>query len=127
MVGLSPAPAEGRSTGANPGFAGHLLRSDGSPQTCAVCHNSFDLNAGTGSVSVEVAQTAAPGETVAHFEGRMRTVEAHLNSPAFRMAGGRGLEGLAKDMSARARSSRWATADGAWVKELVCVNKKRVS
>lgn len=44
---------------------------------------------------------STPSETVAHFMGRMRRVEAHLNSPEFSMAGGRGLDGLARDMLAR--------------------------
>ena len=42
-----------------------------------------------------------PVETVAHFTARMKKVEAHLNSPEFRMPGGRGLDGLARDMHAR--------------------------
>ena len=44
---------------------------------------------------------ATPGETVAHFKARMQKVEAHLNSPEFTLPGGRGLEGLARDMLAR--------------------------
>lgn len=64
VVALSPAPAEGRSTGSSPGFAGDVARSDGSPQTCAVCHSSFDLNSGTGSVGIDAAATAEPGQTV---------------------------------------------------------------
>ncbi|WP_420454664.1 choice-of-anchor V domain-containing protein [Rubrivirga sp.] len=63
-VALAPAPAVGSSGGANPGFAGHITRSDGSPQTCNVCHSSFGLNEGGGDVAVEVAGTAAPGEAV---------------------------------------------------------------
>ena len=44
---------------------------------------------------------ATPGETVAHFTARMKKVETHLNSPDFCMPGGRGLDGLARDMRAR--------------------------
>ncbi len=66
VVALSPAPAAGFSGGAPSGFAGDVALSDGTPRTCGVggCHSSFGLNEGTGSVAVEVAGTAAPGETV---------------------------------------------------------------
>ena len=108
VVGLSPAPAEGRSTGANPGFAGHLLRSDGSPQTCAVCHNSFDLNAGTGSVSVEVAQTAAPGETVPI------TITVDNQTPPFSAGSARqGFEVTVRDPDSGAFQGRFLLADPA--------------
>ena len=38
---------------------------------------------------------------MAHFTARMKKVETHLNSPDFCMPGGRGLDGLARDMRAR--------------------------
>ena len=64
-VVLAPTDAVTLSSGASPGFAGDIPRG-GDPQTCAVsgCHASFDLNAGTGSVSVDAPATVAPGETV---------------------------------------------------------------
>lgn len=53
---LAPGLALGLSSGANPGFAGNTRASDGTPRTCATsgCHDSFDLNAGSGGVSVSV-------------------------------------------------------------------------
>lgn len=108
VVGGSPTPAEGRSTGANPGFAGHLLRSDGSPQTCAVCHNSFDLNAGTGGVSVEVAQTAVPGETVPI------TITVDNQTPPFSTGSSRqGFEITVRDPDSGAFQGRLLLADPA--------------
>ena len=43
-------------------------------------------------------RTQSLNEPVARFTARMKQVEAHLNSPDFRAAGGRGLDGLARDL-----------------------------
>ena len=43
-------------------------------------------------------RTMSLNEPVARFTARMKQVEAHLNSPDFRAAGGRGLDGLARDL-----------------------------
>ena len=40
-------------------------------------------------------------ESVAHFKSRTKRVADHMNSPAFSCEGGRGLEGLAKDLRIR--------------------------
>ena len=45
-------------------------------------------------------RTSTLNEPVARFKSRMELVAAHMNSPAFSAAGGRGLCGLARD-------SRW--------------------
>ena len=63
VVVLAPSPAAGKSSGANPGFAGNMMDPSG-PRTCTVCHSTYALNQGTGSLAVDVAGTVAPGETV---------------------------------------------------------------
>ena len=62
---LAPTPAHGSSSGASPGFAGNITLSDGEPQTCNVCHNRpFDLNSGSGGVTISAPGSAVVGETV---------------------------------------------------------------
>ncbi len=59
----TPAPAVGLSSGAPPRFAGNGF--DGNaPRTCVVCHSSFALNSGTGSVTIDAPAHATPGETI---------------------------------------------------------------
>ena len=60
---LAPGLAVGLSSGANPGLAGNTNQSDGTPRTCATsgCHDSFDLNSGTGSVTVSAPDNAVAG------------------------------------------------------------------
>ena len=43
-------------------------------------------------------RVAILNEPVARFKSRMELVAAHMNSPAFSAAGGRGLCGLARDL-----------------------------
>jgi hypothetical protein len=43
-------------------------------------------------------RTSTLNEPVARFKSRMELVAAHMNSPAFSAAGGRGLCGLARDL-----------------------------
>ncbi len=64
VVATAPPPAASKSGGANPGFAGNITLSDGTPQACTVCHFGADLNGGDSGLLVDVAGTAAPGETV---------------------------------------------------------------
>ena len=45
------------------GYNGHVLEG-GEPRTCTVCHSSFALNSGTGSVSITAPSTVLPGQTV---------------------------------------------------------------
>ncbi len=45
------------SGGAPPGFSGP-------EQNCQVCHNSFDLNSGTGGVAIEAPATFVPGAVI---------------------------------------------------------------
>ena len=61
---LAPALAIGLPSGANPGFAGNVTRSDGTPQTCAVsgCHSSFELNTGSGGIAVDAPGDLASGQ-----------------------------------------------------------------
>ncbi len=40
-------------------------------------------------------------ESVGHFKRRMKAVEEHMNSPVFSSQGGRGLDGLARNLRAR--------------------------
>lgn len=49
-------------------------------------------------LSEEDYACAQLGETPAHFRKRMQRVEDHMNSPEFAAEGGRGLEGLAKEL-----------------------------
>ena len=62
----APTPVQSFSSGAPPNFAGNALQANGTPQTCAVsgCHATFDLNSGTGGVSIEAPSTAVPGQPV---------------------------------------------------------------
>ena len=58
-------PVQSSSGGAPSGFAGDF-ENNGAPQTCnnAGCHATFDLNSGSGGVTVEAPASVAPGETV---------------------------------------------------------------
>ncbi len=62
---LAPGLALGLSSGANPGFAGNVSTSDGTPRTCATsgCHDSFELNSGTGGVEIAAPDNAPAGAT----------------------------------------------------------------
>ena len=62
-VALAPDDALTYSSGAPAGFAGDFSDASG-PQTCAVCHSSFDLNSGSGGVSVDAPTQFTPGETL---------------------------------------------------------------
>ena len=62
-VVFHPSPAAGKSSGANPGFAGDKMGPTG-PQTCTLCHSTYELNQGTGSLTVDVAGTVGPGARV---------------------------------------------------------------
>ena len=66
VVGLSPSVAVSYPQGAPAGFAGDIVDPFSGVQTCAVggCHSSYDLNSGTGSVSISAPASAFPGETV---------------------------------------------------------------
>ena len=57
-IALAPGLALGLSSGANPGFAGNVTQADGTPRTCATsgCHDSFELNSGSGGVEVSVTR-----------------------------------------------------------------------
>lgn len=62
---VAVTPVQSSSGGAPTGFAGDF-QNDGVPQTCNTtgCHASFDLNSGSGSVTVDAPTSVAPGETV---------------------------------------------------------------
>ena len=84
-----PPPAASRSSGANPGFAGDVTRNDGTPQTCAVCHSSFEPNAGPGTVTVDAPATAAPGDRV--------PITVALTDAALQAGGRQGFEATVRD------------------------------
>ena len=89
-----PTDAVSRSSGASPGFAGDLMRGS-SPQTCAVsgCHATFELNSGSGAVTLDAPDTVAPGETV-----RLTVTVDNQTAPA---SGGRrqGFELAVRDLA----------------------------
>lgn len=58
-----PEPVHSYSFGAPAGFAGHVLEGD-EPRTCTTCHSDFDLNSGTGSVTIDAPPVVGPGSTV---------------------------------------------------------------
>jgi hypothetical protein len=62
-----PFLAETYPQGAPAGFAGDTIDPFAGIITCAVdgCHNSYGLDSGSGSVSIQAPSVVAPGETVA--------------------------------------------------------------
>lgn len=53
------------SSGAPASFAGNYEDQPGVPRTCVVCHDSYEVNEGPGSVAIDVPGEVAPGDTVA--------------------------------------------------------------
>jgi hypothetical protein len=62
-VTVVPFYAQSYSFAAPAGYNGHVIEG-GEPRTCTVCHSSFALNSGTGSVSITAPSTVLPGQTV---------------------------------------------------------------
>ena len=61
---LYPILAVSYSSGAPPGFNGGPNESGGFNPACVVCHSSFALDSGTGSVSITAPASFVPGETI---------------------------------------------------------------
>jgi flagellar hook assembly protein FlgD len=62
-VAAVPFYAQSYPFGGPAGFDGHVLEG-GEPRTCTVCHSSFALDSGTGSVSIAAPSAVLPGQTV---------------------------------------------------------------
>lgn len=62
-VAAIPFYAQSYPFGAPAGFDGHVLEG-GEARTCTVCHSSFALNSGTGSVTISAPSAVLPGQTV---------------------------------------------------------------
>ena len=92
VVVLTPSSAIGKSSGANPGFAGDVAQFNGGAQTCVLCHGSFELNSGSGSLTVDVAATVAPGETVP-----ITVTLDNQTTPATEGSGRQGFEATVRD------------------------------
>ena len=65
LVLAAPRGAATNPSGSSGGFAGDGVEQSGSVRTCRSCHDSFALNSGTGSVTLDVPSSVAPGQTVA--------------------------------------------------------------
>lgn len=65
-VVLYPLMATSFSTGSLAGYNGSPLSIDmnGEIRDCTFCHSSFDVNSGTGSVTIDAPATFVPGETI---------------------------------------------------------------
>lgn len=94
------------SYGAPPGLTG-APRPDGQTEgTCTACHNSYDLDSGTGSVTVEGPATYAPGETVT------LTVTVDNTTPLEGAQQEQGFELAVKDESAEHAGTLGLSDDG---------------
>lgn len=116
----APPPAHSYSSGAIAGVAGDQFRSDGTAITCAVCHGSFELNAGDGSIEVEAAATAAPGDAVP-----ITITLDNQTPPATEGSGRQGFEATVRDpetgdlwgrlLLTDAVDTKYASADSSYV------------
>lgn len=77
---LYPALAISFSSGAPAAWNG----SPGSNGVCTACHTSFDLNSGTGSVSIEAPESFVPGETLSFTVAVDNTTPLFPDAPHLR-------------------------------------------
>lgn len=108
VVVLSPMMASSFSTGALAGYNGSPVALANGGSDCTFCHASFDVNSGTGSVTIDAPATFVPGETISF------TVDVdNTTTPASNMGVKQGFEVSVEDDAAAAHVGTLLIVDDA--------------